>query len=69
LNQMGGGHDVPWGTGKGDVKGMLAELKRQNLKAVFSIEYEFGDQGKPEMMENLAKCAAFFEQTAAELQK
>ena len=67
LNQMGGGHDVPWGTGKGDAKAMLAELKRQNLKAVFSIEYEYGDQAKPEMMENLAKCAAFFEQTAAEL--
>ena len=67
LNRMGRGDDVPWGTGKGDAKAMLAELKRQNLKAVFSIEYESGDQAKPEMMENLAKCVAFFEQTAAEL--
>src|SRR5436305_1862990 len=25
LNEFGDGHDVPWGTGKADVKGMLAE--------------------------------------------
>ena len=47
LNQMGMGthdkptHDVPWGTGVCDVKGMLMEIRRQKLKAVFSIEYEY----------------------------
>ena len=41
LNKFGeGAHDVPWGTGQGDVKAMLAEIKRQGIKAVFSIEYE-----------------------------
>jgi sugar phosphate isomerase/epimerase len=30
----GGGHDVPWGTGKADVKGMMQELKRQGLQGL-----------------------------------
>ena len=34
-------HDVPWGTGISDVKGMLTEIHRQGVKAVFSIEYEY----------------------------
>ena len=65
LNQMGGGaHDVPWGTGAGDAKGMLAEIHRQGLKAVFSIEYEHNwDNSLPE----IAKCVEFFDKTAAEL--
>jgi len=33
-------HDVPWGTGAGDVKGMMTELKRQGFHGVFGIEYE-----------------------------
>ena len=42
LNKLGpDAHDVPWGTGVCDVKGMLAEIHRQKLKAVFSIEYEY----------------------------
>jgi sugar phosphate isomerase/epimerase len=64
LNQMGGGHDVPWGTGKGDVKAVLAEVYRQGLKAVFSIEYEHNwENSLPE----IAQCVEFFEQVAAEL--
>jgi len=65
LNQMGGGaHDVPWGTGAGGAKGMLAEIHRQDIKAVFSIEYEHNwDNSVPE----IAKCVEFFDKTAAEL--
>jgi len=64
LNAMGGGHDVPWGTGKGDVSGMLAELRRQGLRAVFSIEYEYNwDNSLPDM----AKCVDYFNRVAAEL--
>lgn len=65
LNQMGGGaHDVPWGTGAGGAKGMLAEIHRQDIKAVFSIEYEHNwDKSLPE----IAKCVEFFDKTAAEL--
>lgn len=33
-------HDVPWGTGISNAAGMLAELKRQNFKGAFCVEYE-----------------------------
>jgi sugar phosphate isomerase/epimerase len=66
LNEAGGGHDVPWGTGKGDVKGMLTEILRQKIKAVFSIEYEHNwDNSVPE----IAKCVEYFDKVAAELAK
>ena len=67
LDEFGDGHDVPWGTGKGNVKGMMAELKRQGYKGYFSIEYEHGSVR--ELMENLPKCVAFFDKTAGELAK
>jgi sugar phosphate isomerase/epimerase len=67
LNQFGEGHDVPWGTGKGDPKAMMAELKRQGYKGYLSIEYEFGDL--KHLDENLPKCVEFFDKTAAELAK
>jgi sugar phosphate isomerase/epimerase len=43
LNQFGEvkAHDVHWGKGKGDVPGVLAELKRQGLKGNVSVEYEY----------------------------
>ena len=68
LNEFGpGAHDVPWGTGKGDAKGMLAELKRQGYKGYMSIEYETGSV--PELEANLPKCVAFFDETTTELAK
>jgi sugar phosphate isomerase/epimerase len=65
LNQKGPqAHDVPWGTGVCDVKAMLAELKRQRVKAVFSIEYEYNwDNSLPE----ITQCVAYFDKIAAEL--
>jgi sugar phosphate isomerase/epimerase len=60
-------HDVPWGTGKGDVKGMLTELKRQGYKGYLSIEYEYGDL--KHLDENLPKCVEYFDKTCAELAK
>jgi sugar phosphate isomerase/epimerase len=64
LNQMGGGHDVPWGTGKADMKAILTEILRQGVKAVFSIEYEHNwDNSVPE----IAQCVEYFDKTAAEL--
>lgn len=67
LNDVGHeAHDVPWGTGKGDVKGMLTELKRQGFKGVFSIEYEYHwENSVPDM----AQCVANFDAIAAELAK
>jgi len=67
LNQFGDGHDVAWGTGKGDVKGMLTELKRQGYKGYLSIEYEYGDL--KHLDENLPKCIEFFDKTTTELAK
>jgi sugar phosphate isomerase/epimerase len=65
LNEFGKGHDVAWGTGKGDVKGMMAELKRQGYKGYLSIEYEYGNL--EHLDANLPKCVAFFDKTAGEL--
>lgn len=44
--------DVIWGKGVLDVEGMLNELKRQNFKGVFSIEYEYNwDNSVPDIKE------------------
>jgi sugar phosphate isomerase/epimerase len=67
LNEYGNGHDVAWGTGRGDPAGMLAELKRQGYKGYLSIEYEYGNSAH--LDENLPKCVEFFDKTAAELVK
>ena len=65
LNAYGGGDDLPWGTGQGDAKGMLAELKRQGYHGYLSMEYEVGTV--QELESNLPKCVAFFDQTLTEL--
>jgi sugar phosphate isomerase/epimerase len=68
LNEFGmKAHDVAWGTGRGDMKGMLAELKRQGYKGYLSIEYEYGDL--EHLNANLPKCVEFFDKTVAELAK
>jgi sugar phosphate isomerase/epimerase/HEAT repeat protein len=60
------GHDVPWGTGNTNVKGILEELARQGFKGVFSIEYEYNwDNSVPE----IAKCVEFFNATADAIAK
>jgi sugar phosphate isomerase/epimerase len=59
------GVDRPWGTGKGDARAMLAELKRQGFKGLIDVEYEDGE-GAP-LEANVAKCIAFFDATAREL--
>lgn len=57
-------HDVIWGTGILDVKGMLKELKRQEFKGVFSIEYEYNwDNSVPD----IKKCIEYFNQIVDEL--
>ena len=56
---------MPWGTGKGDAKGMLAELARQGYQGFTSIEYEHGNVA--ELDENLPKCVAFFDATLKEI--
>ena len=76
LNEFGnkGAKDVPWGTGKGDARGMLEEVYRQTKagviggatkKMTFNIEYETGHG--TELVANMAKCIEWFGNTAAEL--
>lgn len=46
--------DVVWGTGVLNVKGMLEELKRQNFKGYFTIEYEANwENNLPEIKESI----------------
>ena len=65
LNEYGKkAHDVPWGTGKADVKGILREVQRQAIKPVFSVEYEyhFGHS-----MPEIVQCVDYFNKVAGEL--
>ncbi len=57
--------DRPWGTGGGDARGQLAELKRQGFKGPIFLEYETG-AGR-EIEESARKCIEFFDKTAREL--
>ena len=59
-------HDVPWGTGVGNLKAQMAELKRQHFHGAFGVEYEYHwDNSMPEV----AECVKFFNATCEELAK
>jgi sugar phosphate isomerase/epimerase len=66
VNQPGriGAHDVPFGTGVGDVKGVMAEIHRQGVKPLFVIEYTYHWD---ESLAEVAQCVEYFDQTAAGL--
>ena len=67
LNTYGkqGAHDVPWGTGKGELVQVLRELRRQGVKAVFSSEYEHNwDRNETE----IGACVRNFEAMAREIE-
>lgn len=57
LNEFGpNAHDVPYGQGVSDVKGILDELRRQHFEGNISIEYEYHmDHPLPE----IKKCVEF----------
>lgn len=76
LNEFGNpkAHDVPWGTGAGNAKGMLEECYRQQKKGdiggatkkmTFNLEYETG--AGTELVGNMAKCVEWFGKTCEEL--
>jgi len=58
------GNSVPYGTGKGDLPGVLRELYRQKFRGLIGIEY---GQRSPAGEAEIAQCAAFVERTAQEL--
>ena len=50
-------HDVPWGTGKGQVEAILKELIAQNVQGPVIIEYEHNWEDN---LAEIAECAKFF---------
>lgn len=54
--------DVPWGTGKTNVRGMLEELNRQRFRGIFSMEYESGG-GRPNL-DDLKQSIQYFDSEA-----
>ena len=66
VSQFGvkGAECVPWGTGKGNIGGILKELHAQGFKGAFGIEYE---PYKPENFQLITQCIEYFESVAAEL--
>lgn len=66
LNEEGQmkAHDVPWGTGVCNCKGMMKELKRQGFHGAFCVEYEYHYENN---MPEVAECVKFFNKTTAEL--
>ena len=67
LNEFGNkdAHDVIWGTGKGDVKGMLEELNRQKFKGELSFEYEYHWTSS---MPEIRKSVEYYNKVAKKLQ-
>ena len=66
LNEFGNpeAHDVAWGTGKSDAKGVLTELYKTGFKGVFSIEYEYNWENS---VPDIAVCVANFEKMTQEI--
>jgi L-ribulose-5-phosphate 3-epimerase len=61
AREFSGQHDVIWGTGVCQADSMLRELKRQQFRGLFSIEYEYNwDNSVPD----LAECIAYFNKEA-----
>jgi sugar phosphate isomerase/epimerase len=49
-----GPHDVPWGSGVSNIKGVLQQLKRQNFKGPIWAEYEYNwNNNAPEIAQSL----------------
>ncbi len=55
LNRMGeGAHDVPYGTGAGNIPGVLQELRDQGFEGNISIEYEYHwENSTPEVAQSI----------------
>jgi sugar phosphate isomerase/epimerase len=64
LDELGAkGHDVPWGTGRGQIAELLGEVHRLGVTpTLFAIEYEYNwDNNGPD----IARSAEFFRRTVA----
>jgi sugar phosphate isomerase/epimerase len=64
IREGSGYHDVPWGMGECNVRGMLEEAHRQKLKVEFCFEYEYHwENSLPE----IAQSIMFFEEVASQI--
>lgn len=66
LNEFGNkkAHDVHWGTGFSNVKGVIQELKRQNFKGMISAEYEYNwENNVPDVKTSVINFREIFKQT------
>ncbi|MBN2291353.1 MAG: TIM barrel protein [Pirellulales bacterium] len=60
-------HDVPWGTGKGEIEMALEEVKRQGLEpAIFGIEYEYHSEN---LVPEIGECVKFFKQVDGKINR
>ena len=65
LHERGAqGYDVPWGTGTGEIKDVLAEVRQSGVQpTLFAIEYEKDWDNNSAA---IGQCAAFFKRTVDE---
>jgi sugar phosphate isomerase/epimerase len=63
-----GARDVIYGTGASDVKGQLAEFKRQGFRGYMALEYEAGKKGQ-ELLNDLKVMIAYFDTVTTEMVK
>jgi sugar phosphate isomerase/epimerase len=59
------GHDVPFGTGVSDIRGILDELRRQRFDGNLSIEYEYNWEAN---VPDIAQCVGYVRGLAAAYQ-
>lgn len=53
-------HNVVWGTGVVDIKGVMQEIKRQKYEGPFTVEYEYNwENSVPDIRESLKNFRAF----------
>ncbi len=66
MNRFGtkDAHDVAWGTGKGNIQGILKEVHRQGLKPLFVIEHE---HETPNALAEIVQSIQYFDKVAAQL--
>lgn len=57
-------HDVIWGTGISDIKGIMKELKRQRFKGEFFAEYEYNWERN---VIDVAACVSYFRSVIKDL--
>ena len=61
MNEVGlDAHNVIWGTGVVDIKGLINEMKRQKFNGPITVEYEYNwENSMPDIQESLTNFRAF----------